>query len=74
MIVACPFPRVTPVILGAPGVVAGVTELLVLDAALSPRAFVATTVKVYATQFVRPLTVIPEALPVAVCPPLDVTV
>lgn len=44
--VACPLPRVTPVILGAFGVVAGVTALLALDAALSPRALVAMTVNV----------------------------
>ncbi len=46
VMVACPFQRVTPVILGAPGVVAGVTALLTLEATLSPRALVAITVKV----------------------------
>lgn len=46
VIVACPFHRVTPVILGAFGVVAGVTALLTLEATLSPRALVAITVKV----------------------------
>ena len=46
VIVACPFPLVTPVIVGAFGVVAGVTALLVVELALSPRALVAVTVKV----------------------------
>jgi hypothetical protein len=43
--VAWPLPctAVTPV--GAPGTVAGVTELLVADAVLVPTAFVAVTVK-----------------------------
>ena len=46
VIVACPFPLVTPVIVGAFGVVAGVTALLVVELALSPRVLVAVTVKV----------------------------
>ena len=60
---------------GAPGVVAGVTALLALDALPVPTAFVAVTVKVYAVPFVRPVTVIGELPPVPVNPPgLEVTV
>ena len=53
---------------------AGVTELLAADAVLVPAAFVAVTVNVYAIPFVRPRTVIGEDPPVAVWPPLEVTV
>ncbi len=42
----CPFPTEALPIVGAPGTVAGVTELLVPDAAPAPFAFVAVTVKV----------------------------
>jgi hypothetical protein len=54
--------------------VAGVTELLVGEEELVPFAFVAVTVKVYVTPFVRPVTVIGESVPVAVCPRFEVTV
>ena len=56
-IVACPFPltAVTPV--GASGIVAGVTELLVLEAILVPTSFVAVTVKVYVVPLVKPIIV-----------------
>ena len=75
MIVACPFPAVAVPIVGAFGVVAGTTELLVPDAVLVPNAFVAVTVNVYVVPFVRPVMVIGDAPPVAVKPPtLDVTV
>ena len=69
LMVAWPFPAtaVTPV--GAPGVVAGTTELLGLELELVPFAFVAVTVKVYVVPFVRPVTVIGDEPPVAVCPP-----
>jgi len=59
---------------GAPGVVAGVTELLVADAVLVPTAFVAVTVNVYDVPFVSPVTVIGDAPPVADTPVLEVTV
>ena len=44
--VTSPLPRVAVPIVGAPGTVNGVTELLALDAALVPTPFVAVTVKV----------------------------
>jgi hypothetical protein len=74
-IVACPFPlaAVTPV--GASGTVDGVTELLVLDAILVPTEFVAVTVNVYDTPFVRPVIVMGVVPPVALKPPtFEVTV
>lgn len=46
MIVALPLLLVAVPIIGASGTVAGVTELLVLDAVLVPTAFVAVTVNV----------------------------
>lgn len=74
VIVACPFPRVAVIPVGALGVVAGVTALLATELALVPTIFVAVTVKVYSTQLVRPVTVIHEVVPVAKCPSFDVTV
>jgi hypothetical protein len=44
--VAWPSPAVALTPVGAPGTVAGVTELDGLEAGLAPTAFVATTVKV----------------------------
>lgn len=73
--VASPLPltAVTPV--GAPGIVAGTTELLVPEEEPVPTALVAVTVKVYVVPFTRPVTVIGEAPPVAVKPPtFEVTV
>jgi hypothetical protein len=62
-------------LVGASGTVAGVTELLALDAELVPAALLAVTVKVYTTPFESPVTVIGEEPPVAVKPPmLEVTV
>jgi hypothetical protein len=73
--VASPLPRVAVPIVGAPGTLAGTTELLVEEAILVPIAFVAVTVKVYVTPLVKPVTVIGEEPPVPVNPPgLDVTV
>ena len=72
--VASPLPRTALTLVGVPGVVAGVTELLVGEEELVPFAFVAVTVKVYVTPFVRPVTVIGESVPVAVCPRFEVTV
>ena len=75
VIVACRSPRVTPVIVGIFGIVAGVTALLAVEAELVPTSLVAVTVKVYATPFVRPVTVIHDSVPVAVNPPIfDITV
>jgi hypothetical protein len=57
------------------GVAAGVTLLLAALAGPVPTLLVAVTVNVYAVPFVRPVTVIGDADPVAVNPPgLDVTV
>ena len=69
------FPPAAVPIDGVPGTVAGVTLLDAADAAPVPIAFVALTVKVYAVPFVRPVTVIGLAAPVAVIVPgLEVTV
>jgi len=60
----------TPV--GEPGTVAGVTELLAVDAALVPALFVAVTVKVYDVPFVKPVTTQDSApVVVQVAPPGD---
>jgi hypothetical protein len=62
-------------LVGASGTVAGVTALVALEAVLVPAAFVAVTVNVYATPFVKPVRVIGELPPVAVNPPtFEVTV
>ncbi len=50
------------------------TELDALEAELVPTEFVAVTVKVYAVPLLRPVTVIGEEPPVAIWPPLEVTV
>ncbi len=74
-IVASPFPRTAVTLVGASGVVAGVTEFDALDAVLVPTEFVAVTVNVYACPFVSPVTVIGDEPPSAVNPPVfDVTV
>lgn len=67
---ASPFPSVALTLVGAPGVVAGTTELLVPDGVLVPCEFVAVTVKVYVVPFVRPVIVIGDEPPVAVKPPV----
>ena len=67
--VAWPLPATALTPVGAPGTLLGTTELDVPDAAPVPTAFVAVTVKVYAVPFVKPVTVIGELPPVAVCPP-----
>jgi hypothetical protein len=75
VIVAWPLPLVAVPIVGASGTVAGVTELLALEADPVPTALVAVTVNVYATPFVKPVTVNGEPAPEAVKPPgLEVTV
>jgi hypothetical protein len=75
-IVACPLPAVAVTLVGVPGTVTGVTELLATELVLVPTAFVAVTLKVYAVPFVRPVIVIGESpLPVALKPPtFEVTV
>jgi hypothetical protein len=75
VIVASPFPRVAVPIVGAPGVVIGVAELLDAEAALVPTAFVAVTVNVYVVPFDKPVTMSGDEPPVAVNPPVfEVTV
>ncbi len=66
----CPFPAVAIPIVGAPGAVAGTIELLVAEDVLVPYAFDAVTVNVYVVPFERPVTVIGDAPPVAVNPPV----
>jgi hypothetical protein len=67
--VACPLPPVALTFVGALGVVAGVTELLVPEIKPVPIAFVAVTVNVYVVPFVRPVTVIGLPVELAVNPP-----
>ena len=67
--VAWAFPPVAVPMVGAPGTVTGVTAFEAADAAPVPAELVAVTVKVYDVPFVRPVTVIGLALPVAVLPP-----
>ena len=75
VMVAWPLPATALTPVGAPGTVTGVTELVALDAALVPIAFVAVTVKVYAVPLVRPVIVIGDSPPDAVNPPVfEVTV
>ncbi len=74
---AAPTKSLAEVMVGAPGTVAAETGFTGVDGAEAtplPMAFVATMVKVYEVPFVRPLTVIGEDVPVAVCPPDEVTV
>src|SRR5258708_31537679 len=59
------FPGVTSRPAGAPGTVAGVTELDGDEAGPVPTALVAVTVKVYLVPLVRPLTVALVAVPLA---------
>ena len=54
---------------GAPGTVVGVAELLALLAELVPAALVAVTVNVYAVPAVRPVTNIGLVVPVFERPP-----
>ena len=73
--VASPFPRVAVPMVGASGVVAGVTLFEADEADPVPTAFVAVTVNVYAVPLVRPITVIGDEPPAPVNPPgLEVTV
>ena len=58
LIVACELVATAVTEVGAPGVVAGVTELLVADGVLVPTAFAAVTVNVYVGPLVKPVTVI----------------
>src|SRR4051794_34239020 len=57
-IVSWPMPGAIEAMLGAPGIVAGVTLLEGAEAMEVPVALVAVTVNVYAVPFARPLTVI----------------
>jgi hypothetical protein len=72
---ALALPAVAVPIVGAPGIVAGVTLLEVDEDAPVPVLLVAVTVNVYAVPFASPFTVMGEALPVPVNPPgLEVAV
>ena len=64
-------PRVTLEMVGAPGVVYGVTLLDAEDAEPVPAAFVAVAVNVYAVPFVSPVTVQGEVTAVQVRLPGD---
>ncbi len=68
--VAWPLPPTAVTLVGAPGIVAGVTEFEALEAVLVPIAFTAVTVNVYAVPFDNPVTVSGEPLPLAVKPPV----
>jgi hypothetical protein len=69
--VACPLPEVALTLVGASGVVAGVTELLAEEAELVPSALLAVTVKVYGEPLLRPFTTTDVApLVVALNPPV----
>ena len=59
-------PRVTLVIVGAPGAAPGTTGSDAKDALLVPTPLVAVTVQVYVFAFVSPVTVIGEDVPVSV--------
>jgi hypothetical protein len=71
-------PAVATTAVGGPGTVfgtAGVTAVDATEATELPTALVATTLKVYAVPFVKPVTFMGEVAPVTVIPPgLDVTV
>jgi hypothetical protein len=67
-----PAPPPPPV--GSEVIAVGITSDDARDGSELPIAFVATTVNVYAVPFVSPEIVIGEEVPVAVCPPDDVTV
>jgi hypothetical protein len=74
---ACALPATAETMVGAPGVVVGVTAVDPIDAAPAPALFVAVTVNVYAVPLVSPVTVMGEVLPVAVTvepPPTGVAV
>ena len=64
LIVACPMLDVAVTPVGTPGIVEGVTEFDIDDAAPTPCPFVAVTVNVYAVPLLNPVTVI--GLPVEV--------
>jgi hypothetical protein len=72
---ACALPATAAGLFGALGTAIGVTLLVGVEGTLFPRAFVATTVNVYAVPLTRPATVNGLATPDDVTPPgLDVTV
>jgi hypothetical protein len=73
--VAWPLLAVAVPIVGAPGTVAGIIEFEVEEDMLVPALFVAVTVNVYVTPFVKPVIVIGDEPAVALKPPtLEVTV
>ena len=70
LIVACVLVATAVTLVGAPGVVAGVTEFDAVDAVLVPTEFVAVTVNVYAVPLVNPVIVTGDDVLVAVNPPM----
>jgi hypothetical protein len=72
---ACALPAVATGLVGAPGTILGITDPDTAEATEFPAALVATTVKVYDTLVVKPVTTSGELTPVVVKPPgEDVTV
>ena len=67
-------PPITELMVGASGVVAGVTGVLVAEGELVPTPLVAVTEKVYDVPLVRPVKMTDVELVVVLCPPLEVTV
>jgi len=68
-IVAVVLPGTAPLIVGAPGTVAGVTLFEGIEGTLSPTALVAITVQVTTVPLLRLLTTIGEAAPLELCVP-----
>ena len=66
---ACALPPVAVPMVGASGMVAGVTLFDAADAALVPTALFAVTVQVTGVPLVRPVTVIGEVALLAFCAP-----
>jgi len=66
LIVACVLVATAVTLVGAPGVVAGVTEFDAVDAVLVPTALVAVTVNVYVVPLLKPVIVIGDEEPLAV--------
>lgn len=65
----CVLPAVAVPMVGAPGTVTGVTLADAPDATLEPMTLAAFTLQVTAVPLVSPVTVMGDAVPVAVCVP-----
>jgi len=72
----CPLPLVPITVVGAPGILSGVTAEDAVDALELPTELVAITVNVYGVPFVNPVTVavVPDDVVACKPPGLDVTV